>query len=172
MRIKFILQSNIKYYLCRGYIKTPVKISEIEFIEKKSRFLGYIIPAPTVEEFKEFYETLKKEHQRANHVAYAYKIKTETDLKIKFYDDGEVSGTAGKPILNHIEGNDLINAAVFVVRYFGGIRLGAGGLGRAYSAAARRAIEAAIVEEYVEFLESDLALGTHICMKKSITRQN
>ncbi len=129
----------------------------IEFIEKKSRFIGISSHFESITEFETQYRNLKKEHQSANHVAYAYRIYDEpSQLKIKIHDDGEVSGTAGKPIHAHIEGNDLINCAVFVVRYFGGIKLGTGGLVRSYGSAARQAIEASGLKPYFEMITIEL----------------
>ena len=104
----------------------------IELIEKKSKFIGYYLQCNSVEEIKEFLDKLKKEHKKATHICYAYKLFDGQEI-VKFNDDGEPGGTAGRPILNVIEKKNLNNVCVFVVRYFGGIKLGAGGLVRAYT---------------------------------------
>ena len=99
---------------------------------KKSKFFGYLFDVNSLEEVTKILEKLKKEHKKATHICYAYKIKNGQEI-VKFNDDGEPSGTAGRPILNVIEKKNLQNIMVCVVRYFGGIKLGAGGLVRAYT---------------------------------------
>lgn len=97
-------------------------------------------------------------HQAASHLAYAFRIKTGHGIVQRFNDAGEPSGTAGKPVLQLIEGRDLINVCVGVIRYYGGINLGTGGLARAYGGTARLAIEAAGLEPFVEMCELRLVL--------------
>ncbi len=104
---------------------------------KKSKFIGYYFEVDHVNEVKEILENLKKEHKKARHIPYAYKI----DNDIKKSDDKEPSGTSGMPILNIIEKNNLNHTLIAVVRYFGGIKLGAGGLIRAYSNTAKEVIK-------------------------------
>jgi len=128
-------------------VKSPVKIEDII---KKSRFIGIIFPCDSESAAATFINTLRIEHQGANHIAFAYRIKTEKGIICRFHDAGEPSGTAGKPIFKYIDGHDLINVLCVVVRYFGGIKLGAGGLTRAYGNAAKQAIAAAEVIEFVE----------------------
>jgi putative IMPACT (imprinted ancient) family translation regulator len=85
-------------------------------------------------------QTLKKchaQHPNANHQVYAYRLKTDKGFLYRCSDAGEPTGTAGKPVLQHLEGKNIVNALLVVVRYFGGIKLGAGGLTRAYSQTAR-----------------------------------
>lgn len=103
---------------------------------KKSKFLAYSLKVESVEEAINVFEKLKKQHKKANHVCFAYKIVSNGVEQVKFFDDGEPNGTAGRPILSVIEKKGLENVAVYVVRYFGGVKLGAGGLIRAYSKAA------------------------------------
>lgn len=110
-----------------------------ELIEKKSKFYGYAIKVQSVEEVNKFIDGLKKEHKKCTHICYAYQIKKP--LTAKAVDDGEPSGTAGRPILNVIDKKNLTNILVVVVRYFGGIKLGAGGLVRAYSKCASSVVE-------------------------------
>lgn len=90
------------------------------------------------------------QHQSAHHLAYAFRIKTGQGIVQRFSDAGEPSGTAGMPVLKLIEGRDLINACVAVIRYYGGINLGTGGLARAYGGTAKMALDAARVGDFVE----------------------
>jgi len=104
---------------------------------KKSKFIAYQFKITSKEEIDEILSELKKEHRKARHLPYAYKY----DNNIKKSDDKEPANTAGGPILNIIEKNGLNNILIVVVRYFGGIKLGAGGLIRAYGAAAKELIK-------------------------------
>lgn len=106
---------------------------ESELIIKKSKFYGYCFEVKTEEEIKTILEKLKKENKKATHICYAYSLSSNGVLKEKFCDDNEPNGTAGRPILEVIKKKNLTNIVVFVVRYFGGIKLGAGGLIRAYT---------------------------------------
>lgn len=107
--------------------------SEIEI--KKSIFIGHIFHTDTVDEAINYLEQVRKKHYKATHNCYAYIIGENKEHQ-KASDDGEPAKTAGRPILNVIEQNDLTNVLIVVTRYFGGIKLGAGGLIRAYSASA------------------------------------
>jgi uncharacterized YigZ family protein len=93
---------------------------------------------------------LASEHPHAHHLAYAFRVKTPQGLVQRFHDAGEPSGTAGKPILQHLEGRDLVNVCVGVIRYYGGINLGTGGLARAYGNTAKMAMDAARIGPFVE----------------------
>lgn len=128
-------------------VKSAIKIEESI---KKSRFIGVIYPCLSETEATSFLNVLRMKHSAANHIAFAYRIKTEKGTLCRFHDAGEPSGTAGKPIFKYIEGHDLINVLCVVVRYFGGIKLGAGGLTRAYGNTAKQAIEAAEITEFIE----------------------
>lgn len=116
------------------------KIKEItkhELIVKNSRFIALIYPVESQDEVEILLKEAKLKYQKATHYTYAYKtLKAE-----KSSDDGEPSGTAGIPILNVLQKQDLMNILVIVIRYFGGIKLGAGGLVRAYTKACKEAIE-------------------------------
>lgn len=101
----------------------------------KSKFYSYGIDVNSVEEFQEYLTKIKAEHKKANHYCYAYVIE-DNGNKEKYTDDKEPKGTAGPPIMNVIKRKNLKNFAIIVVRYFGGIKLGAGGLVRAYSKSA------------------------------------
>lgn len=111
-----------------------------EFIERKSRFIGYIAPVETEEEALAFIAQIKKKHHDATHNTYAYILKNGVK---RYSDDGEPQGTAGVPMLDCIEKEGLVDIVVVVTRYFGGILLGAGGLVRAYSHGAKIAVDAA-----------------------------
>ncbi len=104
---------------------------QVEFIEKKSKFYGFLMESANLENIKVALGELKAQHKKATHICYAYKI--ETPFAEKAVDDGEPSGTAGRPILNVLQKKNVKNVCVFIVRYFGGIKLGAGGLVRAYT---------------------------------------
>lgn len=112
-----------------------------EIVIKKSRFIGHVMPVQTESEAITFIEQVKKEHWNATHNCSAYMIGERDEIQ-KQSDDGEPSGTAGKPILEVIRNQGLKNVAIVVTRYFGGIMLGAGGLIRAYTDGAVAAIEA------------------------------
>lgn len=107
-------------------------LKEVTIVIKKSKFIGQYYNISSTEEAKQIIEELKKEHKKARHIPYAYKIGNTA----KKTDDKEPSNTAGLPIYNIIERKNLDNCLLVVIRYFGGIKLGAGGLLRAYSEAA------------------------------------
>lgn len=117
---------------------------------KKSRFIGVITPCANENEVLLQLKQLYATYPDATHIAYAYQLKTDHGLVYRFHDAGEPTGTAGKPIFQHIEGKQLMNVLVAVIRYFGGIKLGAGGLTRAYGNTAKAVIEAAEIEPYIE----------------------
>ncbi|MBO8173599.1 MAG: YigZ family protein [Bacillaceae bacterium] len=124
-----------EYLTVKGY-------GETEIIINKSRFISYVNRAETEEEAIQFIEQIKKKHWDATHNCSAY-IVGEHDQHQKANDDGEPSGTAGKPILEVIKKNQLKDTVIVVTRYFGGIKLGAGGLIRAYGQSASEGIQAA-----------------------------
>jgi len=99
-------------------------------------------------------------HSHAHHLAFAYRVQNPEGQGhvVRFHDAGEPSGTAGKPILQYIEGRDLVNACVAVVRYYGGINLGTGGLSRAYGGTAKMALDAAQIGEFVEMSQIRLVV--------------
>lgn len=125
-------------------------LSEAIYTEKRSKFLAFAIPVTTVEEIKEHLEVYQKKYYDARHVCYAYMLGAERK-DFRANDNGEPSGTAGKPILGQINSNELTDILVVVVRYFGGIKLGTSGLIVAYKAAAAEAIaQAEIIEKTVD----------------------
>lgn len=123
---------------------------EILFKEKNSKFFGYAFPVSTEVEIKNHLEILKKQHFGAVHNCYAFQIGTDS-IQYRANDDGEPSNTAGTPIYGQIQSFGLTNVLVVVVRYFGGVKLGAGGLITAYRTAAQMALEASeIVEKTID----------------------
>lgn len=110
------------------------------FIEKKSKFIGYVKPVKTSEEAIEFINSIKSKHWDATHNVYAYVLK-ENNIQ-RYSDDGEPSGTAGVPVLDVLLKENLVDVCVVATRYFGGTLLGAGGLVRAYSHTSKIAVDA------------------------------
>ena len=124
-----------------GLYKT-IKIESCEeFIEKRSKFIGAAIPVQSEEEALAFIAQKREKYWNATHNVYAYSIKDQNIMR--YSDDGEPQGTAGVPVLDVLKKSGIVNAAVVVTRYFGGILLGAGGLVRAYSHSAKMAVDAA-----------------------------
>jgi uncharacterized YigZ family protein len=119
---------------------------EILYKEKNSKFFGYAFPVTNEEEIKNHLEQLKKQHYGAVHNCYAFQIGTE-NIQYRANDDGEPSNTAGTPIYGQIQSFGLTNILVVVVRYFGGVKLGVGGLITAYRTAAQMALEASEIIE-------------------------
>lgn len=130
--------------------KTIKENVQAEITEKKSKFICNMYHVESVEEVNDILEKLRKKYHDARHNCYAYRL--IKDNVSRSSDDGEPSGTAGIPMLNILNGNDLSNVLVVVTRYFGGILLGTGGLVRAYSLATTKAIECS------EFYEQELGV--------------
>ena len=118
----------------------PTDFGEDEFYEKKSHFIGRLWPVETEEAALEKIQQMKKQHYDATHNCWAYIIR---DGAVRFSDDGEPGGTAGMPMLQVLQREELYNCVCVVTRYFGGILLGAGGLVRAYTKGAKIAVDAA-----------------------------
>ncbi len=125
-------------------IATPSE--EILFKEKNSKFYGYAFPVRTEEEIKNHLDYLRKQHYGAVHFCYAFQIGTDR-IQFRTNDDGEPSNTAGTPIYGQILSFGLTNILIVVVRFFGGIKLGVGGLISAYRTAAQMALEVSEIEE-------------------------
>ena len=132
--------------------KTLHKFGVDEYIVEKSTFIGYAKPIKTEEEAVEFINEIKKKHKDATHNVWAYTVGESMNIQ-RYSDDGEPQGTAGIPTLEVIKKEDLRDVVVVVTRYFGGIKLGAGGLVRAYTKGAKVGIEAGIVIEKVKYVE-------------------
>lgn len=132
------------------YYYTIEKPSVAEFKDKGSRFLAYAFPINAVEDFKKHLQELKKEHPKAVHHCFGYRLGLDGN-NFRVSDDGEPSGTAGKPILNVIDSKQLTNVLVVVVRYFGGTLLGVPGLINAYKSATAMAFQVVpIIQKSVE----------------------
>src|SRR3954466_8135421 len=119
---------------------TIEKPSVAEYKDRGSRFLGYAFPIQSTDDFKKNLQSLKKEHPKAVHHCFAYRLGLEGN-NFRLSDDGEPSGTAGKPILGQIDSKGLTNVLVIVVRYFGGTLLGVPGLINAYKTATAMALQ-------------------------------
>ena len=126
-----------------------------EIIEKKSRFIAHVENVESVGEAQEFIELMKKEYWDARHNCYAFSVGTDQPVT-RCSDDGEPSGTGGKPILEVIQGSGIRNIVIVVTRYFGGTLLGTGGLVRAYTDAARAGIEGSEIIEKIPGYRADL----------------
>ena len=137
-------------------IKTPHTIEELV---KKSRFIALLIPCTNETAVADELKKLHNVYPDASHIVYAYRIKTTQGLIYRFHDAGEPTGTAGKPIFQQLDGKELVNVLLVVVRYFGGVKLGAGGLTRAYGNAAKHVIDAADTAPYVEWSTLTLTLA-------------
>jgi uncharacterized YigZ family protein len=132
--------------------KTILSPTEALYKDKGSKFFAFAVPVTNVDEVKEKLQDYRKQFFDARHVCYAYMLGAER-LEFRANDDGEPSGTAGRPILGQINSRDLTNVLVVVVRYFGGILLGTSGLINAYKLSAAEALDAADIIE-VDVLET------------------
>ena len=126
---------------------------------QKSRFIARAAYADSEHAVGLLLRQLAADYPNASHLAYAYRIQTPDGILLRFSDDGEPSGTAGKPIIPHLEGRNLINICVGVIRYYGGINLGTGGLVRAYAGTAKMALDNASIGEFIEQAEYQLTLN-------------
>lgn len=140
-----------------GYL-TLDQTKEAEFTEKKSVFIGVGKRVFSEEEARNFIDEMKLRYKDARHHVYAYTLFEDMNIQ-RYSDDGEPQGTGGIPILDVIKKNDLRNVCIVVIRYFGGILLGAGGLTRAYVKASAMAIEASGILQRVEGFEVTLPLS-------------
>ena len=131
----------------------PRGVGQAEYIEKKSRFLGGVYPVTSEQEAKEILERVRKQHYDARHNCWCYILKSGQK---RYSDDGEPQGTAGQPMLNVFQRENVTNVVCVVTRYFGGILLGAGGLTRAYSKSARDALAAAGAAEMGLWATADI----------------
>ena len=127
------------------------------FEMKKSEFIGYAAHVTTEEEARAFVDKIRKKHADARHNVYAYML-SENNI-MRYSDDGEPQGTAGLPVLDILRKGGITDAVIVVTRYFGGILLGTGGLVRAYSAAAKAAVEDAGRASFVNYEEYALTMS-------------
>ena len=151
----------------KDFYCTIDKLSAAEFKDRGSKFIAFAFPIETAEDFKKQLQALKKEHPKAVHHCFAYRIGTDGN-NFRSADDGEPSGTAGKPILGQIDSKGITNAAVIVVRYWGGTLLGVPGLINAYKTATALALQVTpIIEKQVEInysLEFDYTQMNEVMM--------
>lgn len=140
-------------------MQTILQSGAAEQTVNKSRFIAAVDHADDERAALMCLTRLAHQYRDASHIAFAFRLKTPQGIIQRFNDAGEPSGTAGKPILQYLEGRDLINVCVAVVRYYGGINLGTGGLARAYGGTAKQAIESAKLIPYVEMSRVNLRLG-------------
>ncbi len=126
--------------------KTIAKPAEGSYSEKRSKFLAYAFPVQNEQEVKARLAEIQKKHWDARHHCYAYILGPHKDA-YRLNDNGEPSGTAGRPIYGQLLSKDLTNTLVIVVRYFGGIKLGVSGLQNAYKVAAKEALDSDVIEE-------------------------
>ena len=157
-------------------IKIPSE--ETLFKEKGSKFFGYAFPVTSEDEVKNHLEDLRKQHHTARHFCYAYQIGVNT-IKYRVNDDGEPNNSAGMPIYGQIQSFELTNVLVVSVRYFGGTKLGVGGLISAYKTSAQLALEAStIIEKTVDvyfqlnFNYDKMSVVQRILKEKDITLVN
>src|SRR5882762_8983849 len=142
--------NNLIYMNEQDFYYTITQSSNAEFKDRGSKFIAFAFPIETVEEFKQHLQALKKEHPKAVHHCFAYRIGTDGN-NFRSSDDGEPPGTAGKPILGQIDSRELVNVLVVVVRYFGGTLLGVPGLINAYKTVAALAFQVTpIIQKQVE----------------------
>ena len=140
--LNFQLSTKLDTYL------TISSVSEALYKDKGSKFYAFAYPVQTVEQIKEILAEKRKEYYDARHVCYAYMLGYERNV-FRANDDGEPSGTAGRPILGQINSSNLTDILIIVVRYFGGTLLGTSGLIQAYKTSAAEAIAAATIEERI-----------------------
>ena len=128
-----------------------------ELIVNKSKFTGYALIGESREDFLSSINTIASQMPGSNHVAFAYQIKTNHGVDAYFNDAGESSGTAGKPLLNILEKKNIVNCGLAVVRFYGGVNLGTGGLARAYTRSGMLALDKAKIEPFIEHIKYKLS---------------
>ena len=157
---------------------TILKLSqETIFKDRGSKFLGYAFPLQREEDVKKIIQGLKDSHFKARHWCYAWRLgKSENEMRYRVNDDGEPGNSAGQPIYGQILSKELTNVLVVVIRYFGGTKLGVGGLVNAYKTAAEMAIEASsIVEKTIDvtyqliFEYKDMNKVMHVIKEQNLT---
>ena len=134
----------------------PRGVGQAEYIEKKSRFLGGVYPVTSEQEAKEILERVRKQHYDARHNCWCYILKSGQK---RYSDDGEPQGTAGQPMLNVFEREGVVDVLCIVTRYFGGSLLGAGGRCRAYTKAAKDALDAAGISRMQPWLRQQITVS-------------
>lgn len=142
--------------------RVPFGPSETEFTEKRSRFIGHLLPVETEEQAREFIAQMKKKYYDARHNCWCYIIRGGAE---RYSDDGEPQGTAGIPMLEVFRREGIVNVVCVVTRYFGGVLLGTGGLLRAYTKSAKDALDAAGVSEVRRWVGLDIPCSYAQCEK-------
>ena len=134
-------------------------ISTQEQTIQKSRFIGYTFIGETKQDILRALQSIAKEHPHASHLAFAYQLKTEHGFEPYYSDAGEPSGTAGKPLLQLIDAHQIVGGGIGVIRYYGGINLGTGGLTRAYGGTGKLALTHSTIEAYVKYIKLKLIIN-------------
>jgi uncharacterized YigZ family protein len=139
-------------------VNIVLKPCETEQLIKKSRFIGLLYPCDSETQAIGLLKQCHAQHPNATHIVYAYRIQATDGLICRFHDAGEPGGTAGKPMFAHLEGRQLQNALAVAIRYFGGVKLGAGGLTRAYGNLAKALLTEAEITAYIAYSELQITL--------------
>lgn len=126
---------------------------------QKSRFIGYTFVGDTKQDILRALQSIAKEHPHASHLAFAYQLKSEHGFEPYYSDAGEPSGTAGKPLLQLIDAHQIIGGGIGVIRYYGGVNLGTGGLTRAYGGTGKLALIHSVIEPYIEYTKLKLNIN-------------
>ena len=126
---------------------------------QKSRFIGYTFIGETKQDILRALQSIAKEHPHASHLAFAYQLKSEHRFEPYYSDAGEPSGTAGKPLLQLIDAHQIVGGGIGVIRYYGGVNLGTGGLTRAYGGTGKLALTHSVIEPYIEYINLKLIIN-------------
>jgi|TARA_B110000014_G_C19977261_1_gene506021 uncharacterized YigZ family protein len=138
-----------------------------EWVVSKSKFIGHTLMGDSRESFLKDVLEISRKHKTANHVAFAYQIRSNNSTDAYFYDAGEPSGTAGKPLLKILESKKIVNSGIAVVRYYGGVNLGTGGLARAYTKAGMMALTGTKIENFIPLYLYNLTIKYNVLDKIS-----
>jgi len=126
---------------------------------QKSRFVGYTFIGEAKQDILRALQSIAKEHPHASHLAFAYQLKSEHGFEPYYSDAGEPSGTAGKPLLQLIDAHQIVGGGIGVIRYYGGVNLGTGGLTRAYGGTGKLALTHSVIEPYIEYIKLKLIIN-------------
>lgn len=126
---------------------------------QKSRFVGYTFIGETKQDIMRALQSIAKEHPHASHLAFAYQLKSEHGFEPYYSDAGEPSGTAGKPLLQLIDAHQIVGGGIGVIRYYGGVNLGTGGLTRAYGGTGKLTLTHSVIEPYIEYIKLKLIIN-------------
>jgi uncharacterized YigZ family protein len=126
---------------------------------QKSRFVGYTFIGETKQDILRALQSIAKEHPHASHLAFAYQLKSEHGFEPYYSDAREPSGTAGKPLLQLIDAHQIVGGGIGVIRYYGGVNLGTGGLTRAYGGTGKLTLTHSVIEPYIEYIKLKLIIN-------------